>query len=1338
MPRPIPRIAGFFFLCWSVNAQIQAPEFTPFSAAPAALVEAVRDLPERRGRAGTGLLRTIRYSIGEDRRVTRREHLIYRIDRADPRAGLDRIQAPFRSWHQRRPEVRGRVVTADGSVHRLDSSTLTEVSPPSPDPSITHDLKVLTGPLPGALPGAVVEVESLIADAEPLFEAGSAHRDFLSSQIEFASLRIAIETAPGLPLNVAVSGAEQATRSEHAKRGKRVVEIEVAPAPMIEPRSMLGVLSGASLDLPHVSFGLAESWNSVARGYADLIPREQDATPGDWPEAGASVKETADRLLTALHRRVRYAGVELGNASIVPRTPAETLTRGYGDCKDKSLLLIALLRDRGVDARLALLAAGAQPDVDMATPGFGLFNHAIVYIPGEPALWIDPAVAIARAGQLPAQDQGRAALIVDADTTSLIRTPQSTPQDNFSRLEVEQALLPDGAWRFVKIQSGTGRFEMALRQSRGGRTAEQSLEDEKRRLADREEDAPAALETIALDYPPPDDLTQPFAVESVLEWGNQVNDIVPTRLVTMAQTRQLFSGLPLSVGFGANEAEGPLRFPEPFRAEQVYRYVPPPGYRIVGLPKERSVTLGPAQLEERYEEREDGVVEAAAWFDLVKAEYTAEEADAFRKALGEERKRKETQLSFQSVVEGHIGAGRYPAALREAGRLAEAHPQSAHLRYGLVSALLSVGAGVSARAEAEKLAAEMPEDPIALAAVGRAYAHDLMGRLHAPGFDRARAIDAYRKSLERDPDRRRALEDLVALLERDDEAVQYGKRASLDEAYELLSSIESARGRRGHRDRLARYLAYRGQYAEALEMDGLSDGLSIALQVAADGVSGAEHRISAMDGRSRAGNLAAAANWLARWRHYAEAAVLMERAAGSEGGSSSFARWATTYRNKHRYEDISAPEDDPIGVAQAWIQAQFLADDWRAAVEPLVTRRCGKVELRLPAAERRLRSRFEQLTRTIDRDKRLDAYMFRYEWRVEGDARTGYHVSARSKTSSYPLNYFVVEEDGVLRLLDTTDGSGRYMSDLGCYVTFLLDAGRQDEAFGLLDHTARIDRVAFAESQAFWCKNCDRNETNARLAAAVLVARDGERALPLLDMARKAYEEETAADRRLALHRTLLRMYEAVGQREEAIPLAFAMFEAHPDHARAIDQAAELLDRAGRAREAAAKMETIAMERPDDETLVRELISLQGRARDREGGERALAMLADRARATDFNNRAWVGAVIGRPEQSDLLAAQRAVDEGLRSRSYVNTLAVLEALAGHAEAARQLLVEATKPTVYVIASAGDWLAAGLIVEALGLERDARAHLETAAKLDPSEDSNSVGAIARARLAILAP
>src|SRR5262249_25330207 len=158
------------------------------------------------------------------------------------------------------------------------------------------------------------------------------------------------------------------------------------------------------------------SWQAIAEGYAKLV--DEKAGTKDVSSVVATItkgKQTREQKIAAivqyLGREIRYTGVEFGDAAIVPHSPAATLKHKYGDCKDKATLAVAMLRAVGVPANVALLNAGNRQDVPIDLPGMGLFDHAIVHVPGDPEFWIDPTDEHARPGQIPGSDQGRMALI---------------------------------------------------------------------------------------------------------------------------------------------------------------------------------------------------------------------------------------------------------------------------------------------------------------------------------------------------------------------------------------------------------------------------------------------------------------------------------------------------------------------------------------------------------------------------------------------------------------------------------------------------------------------------------------------------------------------------------------------------------------------------------------------------------------------------------------------------------------------------------------------------------------------------------------------------------------
>ena len=104
-------------------------------------------------------------------------------------------------------------------------------------------------------------------------------------------------------------------------------------------------------------FSEIQSWQSVVEWALPMYAL--DATPSvDLLGIAESIRlenpDTASRIGAALQwvqNEVRYFCVEIGVNSHLPSRPEETLQRRFGDCKDKTLLTIALLHELGVAAQ---------------------------------------------------------------------------------------------------------------------------------------------------------------------------------------------------------------------------------------------------------------------------------------------------------------------------------------------------------------------------------------------------------------------------------------------------------------------------------------------------------------------------------------------------------------------------------------------------------------------------------------------------------------------------------------------------------------------------------------------------------------------------------------------------------------------------------------------------------------------------------------------------------------------------------------------------------------------------------------------------------------------------
>ena len=97
-----------------------------------------------------------------------------------------------------------------------------------------------------------------------------------------------------------------------------------------------------------------------------------------------------DSAVNLVQREVRYLGLEDGISAYRPHPPLQVYEQRFGDCKDKSLLLVTVLEAVGVKAYPALVHSNTGRNLEGNLPRPGLFNHCIAMIPVDgDTLWVD-------------------------------------------------------------------------------------------------------------------------------------------------------------------------------------------------------------------------------------------------------------------------------------------------------------------------------------------------------------------------------------------------------------------------------------------------------------------------------------------------------------------------------------------------------------------------------------------------------------------------------------------------------------------------------------------------------------------------------------------------------------------------------------------------------------------------------------------------------------------------------------------------------------------------------------------------------------------------------------
>lgn len=239
--------------------------------------------------------------------------------------------------------------------------------------------------------------------------------------------------------------------------------------------------------------GMPASFESVARvqasSYADwqafgtwwwnLIDESITASP----EMQAKVveltagKESKAEKLRAIYdfvvTDIRYQAWEFGVHGYQPYSAPVIFSRGFGDCKDKAILLKSLLAEVDIVAHPVVInrsgtaqLGGLRSEEDHTLALISHFNHAIAYLPAQDGLqemWLDGTARLHPLEVLPYDDRGAKVLVVDEGDAENRRIPFLTEDDDVERRVVRIAVDPEGSADVEYIVRPTGRFDPQYR-----------------------------------------------------------------------------------------------------------------------------------------------------------------------------------------------------------------------------------------------------------------------------------------------------------------------------------------------------------------------------------------------------------------------------------------------------------------------------------------------------------------------------------------------------------------------------------------------------------------------------------------------------------------------------------------------------------------------------------------------------------------------------------------------------------------------------------------------------------------------------------------------------------
>jgi len=284
--------------------------------------------------------------------------------------------------------------------------------------------------LPDIRVGDIVEFAYARSGTNPVLQGHHCGDFDMRWEVPVAHVHRRLSAASGLGLRVAQLGGAPAPQLAQAEGfDERSWDLHDVPALRMEAS-----VPGTYDPYPWIEWSDFASWGEVARWAERLYP--VPARPGAALQAAVDdiarqAPQDDERIVAALRlvqQQVRYLGVEIGAGTHAPSAPDLVYARRWGDCKEKALLMVTMLRALGIDASPALVNTRRRDGIAGDLPGIGAFDHAIVRVHHAGRdWWLDPTRspqqgALASVSQ---PDYARA-LVLDGRSQALSAMPAQT------------------------------------------------------------------------------------------------------------------------------------------------------------------------------------------------------------------------------------------------------------------------------------------------------------------------------------------------------------------------------------------------------------------------------------------------------------------------------------------------------------------------------------------------------------------------------------------------------------------------------------------------------------------------------------------------------------------------------------------------------------------------------------------------------------------------------------------------------------------------------------------------------------------------------------------------
>ncbi len=407
----------------------------------------IHEAPEEKGKETGALiiLKDYRMTIdekGQSRLILR---ILGKVFTREAMLDYSQIPLGYNSFYEQ-PELNyARVIHSDGTIREVPKDAVQIKTTPESEGLQYTDSRYLSFALSGMEVGAAFDYQLTFTQKVPIIEGewydnhmfGYLLRNLSSPFVPRIDPTLTSKYTLFVPKGSKFTYHMYSSHSEPVKKSIGAQDEYIWVLTDLPSVKMEEGMPSLSKITPILVAGSVKSWSDIDKWASGKISASVEITD--------EIRKRATELVTGkyseldkikaisdfIRKDIQYIYADLDRGGYTPHPAGEILKSKYGDCKDKSILLIAMLKAVGIEAFPAMINPFPYDELcDIPLP---LFTHMITFIPcAGKEIWLDMTSGVTPFPELFFPDQGRMAFIVDGKGGKLIRTPADDQNKNYS------------------------------------------------------------------------------------------------------------------------------------------------------------------------------------------------------------------------------------------------------------------------------------------------------------------------------------------------------------------------------------------------------------------------------------------------------------------------------------------------------------------------------------------------------------------------------------------------------------------------------------------------------------------------------------------------------------------------------------------------------------------------------------------------------------------------------------------------------------------------------------------------------------------------------------------